>query len=83
MKLHGILSNAIRSDAGGYRNHAVRIAGANVPTANYVKMPDLMKALMTDVNKNAEDAVRHIASVHSRFETIHPFGDGNGRIDVF
>lgn len=80
MKLHGILLNAIRPDAGGYRNHGVRIAGANIPTANYVKVPDLMKVLIVAVNKGAEDAVRHIASVHARFEAIHPFSDGNGRI---
>jgi Fic family protein len=82
MKLHSILMNAIRPDAGGYRNHGVRIAGANVPTANYVKVPDLMEMLMADINKKeaAEDTVRHIASVHARFEMIHPFGDGNGRI---
>jgi len=82
MKLHGILMNAIRPDAGGYRNHGVRIAGANVPTANYVKVPDLMKALMADVGKKkaTQDTIRRIASIHARFETIHPFGDGNGRI---
>lgn len=80
MKLHGILLNAIRPDAGGYRNHGVRIAGANIPTANYVKVPHLMKALIAEANKNTKDAVRRIASIHARFEAIHPFGDGNGRI---
>lgn len=80
MRLHGILLNAIRSDAGGYRNHGVRITGSNIPTANYVKVPDLMKALMANVKEDAKDVVRHIASVHARFEAIHPFSDGNGRI---
>ena len=80
MKLHGILLNAIRSDAGGYRNHGVRITGSNVPTANYVRVPDLMKALVANINEGAKDVVRHIASIHAEFEAIHPFGDGNGRI---
>jgi Fic family protein len=80
MRLHGILLNAIRSDAGGYRNHGVRITGSNIPTANYVKVPDLMKALMANVKEDAKDVVRHIASVHARFEAVHPFSDGNGRI---
>lgn len=80
MKLHSILMNAIRPDAGGYRNHGVRIAGSNVPTANYVKVPDLMKTLVENANTGAKDVIHHIANVHARFEAIHPFGDGNGRI---
>lgn len=80
VKLHSILLNAIRPDAGGYRNHGVRITGSNVPTANYAKVPDLMKTLVANINENAKDVIRHIANVHARFEAIHPFGDGNGRI---
>lgn len=80
MKLHSILMNAIRSDAGGYRNHQARITGSNVPTANYVKVPDLMKTLATNINEDAKDVIRHIVNVHARFEAIHPFADGNGRI---
>ncbi len=79
LKLHSILMNAIREDAGLYRNHGVRIMGTHVPTANYQKVPELMKELFKDV-KPKSDSVAHIASVHSRFEKIHPFGDGNGRI---
>jgi Fic family protein len=80
MKLHGILLNAIHPYAGGYRNHGVRIAGSDVPTANYVRVPDLMKTLVEDVEKETSDAVQHIATIHARFEIIHPFADGNGRI---
>jgi len=31
LKLHGMLMNGIRPDAGAYRNHAVRITGVNLP----------------------------------------------------
>ncbi|MEY4747769.1 MAG: hypothetical protein RLZZ416_818 [Candidatus Parcubacteria bacterium] len=37
LKLHGILMNGVRPDAGVYRNHAVRITGVNLPTANYMR----------------------------------------------
>ncbi len=80
LKLHSILMNAIRSDAGIYRNHGVRIMGTHVPTANHQKVPDLMKELVRDVKQSKTDTIADIASIHSTFEKIHPFGDGNGRI---
>ncbi len=80
LKLHGILMNGIHSDAGFYRRHGVRIVGSNVPTANYVKIPYLMEELAKDINKKSKDVISQVAFIHSRFEQIHPFGDGNGRV---
>jgi Fic family protein len=80
LKLHSKLMNGIRKDAGSYRNHAVRIVGAYVPTANYLKVPQLMKELIKDINKKDSDIIAKIAKIHSRFEQIHPFSDGNGRV---
>ena len=80
LKLHGMLMNGIRPDSGTYRNHAVRILGVNLPTANYLKVPDLVPVLLSEANKKAGDMVASVASIHSRFEQIHPFSDGNGRI---
>lgn len=80
LKLHGILMNAIKPDAGNYRYHGVRIMGTDVPTANYLKIPELMKELIKDINKKTNNIIGHIADIHSRFEKTHPFSDGNGRI---
>jgi len=80
LKLHGILMNGIRSDAGQYRRHAVRIIGVNLPTANYIRIPNLMFKLMAGVKKTDKDIINLSANIHSRFEQIHPFSDGNGRI---
>lgn len=80
LKLHEILMNSIHSDAGFYRRHGVRIVGAHVPTANYVKVPYLMEGLIKDLNNKSKDIVKHVAIIHSRFEQFHPFGDGNGRV---
>lgn len=80
LKLHGILMNGIKDDAGFYRKHSVRIVGAYVPTANYLKIPQLMEELTKDINRQHKDVIAHVANIHSRFEKIHPFSDGNGRI---
>lgn len=39
-----------------------------------------MNKLIKDINKQDKDDISHVASVHSQFEQIHPFSDGNGRI---
>lgn len=80
LKLHSILMNGVRSDAGVYRYHGVRIAGVDLPTANYLKVPDLMSEVVNQIIKNPKDIIYLSAHVHSRFEQIHPFSDGNGRV---
>jgi Fic family protein len=80
LKLHAILMNSIREDAGAYRKHGVRILGANIPTANYLKVPVLLKELIKNINAPGKDIIAHVSEIHGRFEQIHPFSDGNGRI---
>lgn len=80
LKLHSILMNGIYSDAGFYRRHNVRIAGSNVATANYPKVLELMSVLKSEFERKINDPIKQTSSVHSRFEQIHPFPDGNGRI---
>lgn len=80
LKLHSILMNGIRSDAGVYRRHAARIVGIDLPTANYLKVPALMKDIISEAIKSKADMIALISEIHSRFEQIHPFSDGNGRI---
>jgi Fic family protein len=77
-KLHEILLAGIHENAGKYRNHGVRIVGSYVPTANYVKVPELMKKLF--LKKQKGDIMEFISRFHADFEKIHPFADGNGRI---
>lgn len=80
LKLHSILMNGIRPDAGLYRNHGVRIVGVSLPTANYIRVPELIKSVLIDAGKINIDIISIGANIHSRFEQIHPFSDGNGRI---
>jgi len=80
LKLHSLLMNGIIDNAGRYRQHGVRIVGSNVPTAHYLKVQELMITLVKDINKKQTDIIEHATVIHSRFEQIHPFSDGNGRI---
>jgi len=80
LRLHSILMNSIRDDAGSYRKHSVRIVGTHIPTANYLKIAQLMKKIIKDINHKEKDIINHIAKIHSQFEQVHPFSDGNGRI---
>lgn len=80
LKLHSILMNGVSDDAGVYRRHGVRIVGSNVPKANYLKIAVLMKDIAIDINKKQNDKVAHVSNIHARFEQIHPFSDGNGRV---
>jgi Fic family protein len=80
LKLHSILMNGVRSDAGVYRSHGVRITGVNLPTANYMSVPKLMRGVFALIVEKTEDVISLSSKVHSEFEQIHPFGDGNGRV---
>lgn len=80
LKLHSMLMNGIREDAGMYRRHGVRILGANVATANYLKVPALMTDVVKKINTKQKDVLRQATVIHSTFEKIHPFSDGNGRV---
>ncbi len=71
---------------GEYRNHQNYI-GKNIgelvytpPKPEYVR--ELMDNLINYINTDA-DKLRpliRVAIIHAQFETIHPFGDGNGRV---
>ncbi len=80
LKLHSILMNGIRPDAGVYRTHAVRIVGTHVPTTNHLRITEKMSECLTLMQKTGGNVYARLAETHALFEQIHPFSDGNGRI---
>jgi Fic family protein len=78
--LHLRLMNGIITNAGQYRNHSVRIMGAHVTVANFLKVPELTEELIASLDKTSEDLNFVISTTHATFEKIHPFSDGNGRV---
>ncbi len=79
--LHAIVLKAIDdTNAGRYRNVAVRIAGSPVVLPNPAKVPELMKMFQDWLSTSGDlHPVARAAEAHYRLVTIHPFVDGNGR----
>lgn len=88
-ELHSVLMENVRGHdkaAGEFRNSQNRIGGDNIERATYVPPPvgELMP-LLDNFEKfiHGEDelpALIKTALIHSQFEMIHPFNDGNGRV---
>ncbi|MBI4155131.1 Fic family protein [Candidatus Woesearchaeota archaeon] len=64
--------------AGKFREYLVRINNYTAPDWQDIKY--LMEQFIIFVNKTKMDPVELAARAHYKFEKIHPFGDGNGRI---
>ena len=54
--------------------------GAEFIPPNERRVPDLLDDLCGFAARTDVPAIAQAAIVHAQFETIHPFGDGNGRI---
>jgi Fic family protein len=70
---------------GGFRDTQGWIGGRGPQDAAYVPppanaVPTLMDDLVAFANAHEPDVITQAAVSHAQFETIHPYGDGNGRI---
>jgi len=77
--IHEIVMENIIS-GGVYRNHEVRITGANHTPPAGMEMYSLIKNFYLDLaEKKNINSIELAAWTHAEFVRIHPFGDGNGR----
>ena len=69
--------------AGAWRNEPRYIANAKHQPPEPYDVPDLMRELINYINSNEGEQydLLKIAIANHRFVWIHPFGNGNGRID--
>jgi Fic family protein len=81
LKLHRIMASAVmdQGTAGRYRTIRVRVGSHVAPPPE--KVHAMMSALLDWWNVQATriSPILSSAIIHHRFETIHPFADGNGR----
>ncbi len=79
LKWHKEIFGETKSDiAGKYRDYLVRVSPYVAPSWKEIK--STMNQIIEFVNKSKLNPVELSARVHFQFESIHPFGDGNGRI---
>ncbi|MDO8660435.1 MAG: Fic family protein [Candidatus Woesearchaeota archaeon] len=64
--------------AGTFRDYLVRVGDYVAP--DWQDVESLLNLLTRFIAKNKLHPIELAALVHYRFEKIHPFGDGNGRI---
>ena len=82
--LHLILKNGTsdsRKDwfsVGEYKKMPTEVG--DMVTALPEEVADRMKALLTEYNNKEEKTLEDILDFHVKFERIHPFQDGNGRV---
>ena len=83
-ELHLVLKNGTsdsRKDwfaVGEYKKLPNEVGGRD--TALPEEVADKMKALLTEYNAKEEKTFEDILDFHVKFERIHPFQDGNGRV---
>ena len=79
LKWHKEIFGGTKPDiAGKFRKYLVRVGAYVAP--DWRDIIRLMSQLLKFVNETKLDPVELAARAHYRFEKIHPFGDGNGRI---
>ncbi|MCR5808077.1 MAG: Fic family protein [Clostridiales bacterium] len=83
-QLHAVLKSGTsdsRNDwfaVGDYKRLPNEIGGR--PTTAPEDVPKAMKALIREYNAKKERTLDGLLDFHYRFERIHPFQDGNGRV---
>lgn len=70
-------------NTGRWKQFENRLKGVPLKTAQPYEVDQLMYNLIEDWNDMPTHSLEDIAAFHARFEAIHPFQDGNGRIGRF
>ena len=79
--IHSLVLADRKEDRGHWRNVPVNIEGALTTPAQPYQIEPMMSALLADMETLYRQlhVVEKVALFHLRFESIHPFIDGNGR----
>lgn len=79
LNIHSLVLMDRPEDKGKYRNIPVRILNTEATVAPPYLIKSKMEELIKWYNHSNLEQIEKIAIFHLKFETIHPFIDGNGR----
>ena len=80
LEIHALVTKGQQVDPGQYRTHNVRIVGATRRPPDFSKVVRKMDGLLRTIAQDRTHPLIKGAYIHHRFEEIHPFSDGNGRV---
>lgn len=72
-----------REGPGSFRQHDIRPFTGGMTPPPFPEVPALVTDWLRDANRGPtsdQHSMVFVANVHARFERIHPFRDGNGRV---
>ncbi|MFH1579699.1 MAG: Fic family protein [Thermoplasmatota archaeon] len=83
LELHESVFKGVKTDTGRWRRVNVRISGSKHAPPRMERVIDETEKMLHEYEKRdieGEDTIALGAWLHHRFESIHPFSDGNGRV---
>lgn len=83
LELHESVFKGVKADAGRWRRVNVRITGTAYTPPRMEKVVREMESLLKEYGSRDTEGVEVFnmgAWFHHGFESVHPFGDGNGRV---